>query len=269
MKRAFVALLLFCACPSPNVPTPDSGAGDAGMTDGGAPDAGPDDAGLPPYPRQLITRPLMPTSPLNLLRDPFVGAYGGTSYGQFRAYFGGGASLPLTRTYQSVSPVGGAASIAELRALPADAGTATSVRVTSSFLGGLGNYQGSIWVSAGDINAAPVPWSQTGTAITVKLLDNEGMTQATLVAGTPKQFGAREWVQFTTPNPLPMPHGGWLMLSMTDFTLTLQLAAPEVTSSAVPEPHVFMRGQPVSEEDRQALIQARSLDEAPRDHVER
>jgi hypothetical protein len=37
----------------------------------------------------------------------------------------------------------------------------------------------------------------------------------------------------------------------------------------VPQPHLVMGGAPVSAEDRAALIQARSLDEEMRDHVER
>jgi hypothetical protein len=268
MRRALVFLLL-AACPSPPAPSPDGGTGDAGMmTDAGSPDAGPGDAGLPPYDRQLVQRTLMPTSPLNLLRDPFVGDQGSTGYGQFRAFFVNGSSLPLTRTFRSVSPVGGAVAVEELRALPPDAGTSTTIRVMSSFLGGLGNYQGSIWVSAGDVTAAPVPFAQTGAAIAVKLIDNDGTTQSTLTAGAPRQFGTREWVQFTSPNPIPMPHGGWLMLTLTDFSLTLQLAAPEVTSSAVAQPHLVMAGQPTTGEDRAAVLQARSLDEPMRDHLE-
>jgi hypothetical protein len=54
---------------------------------------------------------------------------------------------------------------------------------------------------------------------------------------------------------------------LTDFTKTLQLAAPEVTSSGQPmPPHHVPHPRPPSDEDRRALIQARALDAEPQDH---
>ena len=267
MRALALALAVVALTGCPKSPGSSSDGGDAGTPfDAGTPlDSGTPDAGLPPYDRTLITRPLMPTSALNLLRDPLVGGDGASSYGQFRALFVGGPTLPLKRTFQSVSPVGGAVSIEELRNLPTDAGTSTSLRVLSSFLGGAGNYQASIWLSAGDVNAAPVPFAQASPSLVVTLIDNEAVTQTTLVAGQPQHFGAREWVQLTTPAPLPMPHGGWLMVTLSDFSLTLQLAAPEVTASSEPVPHLSCR-RPVSDDDRAALRQARQLDAPPGDH---
>src|SRR5258708_7633766 len=126
--------------------TPDADVNaDGSDVESGSPDAGP--PVLPPYDRTLVTRALMPTSPQNLLRDPLIGGEGTTSYGQVRAFFVGGASIPLRRTFQSVSPVGGAVSIEELRDIPRDAGAATTARVMSSFLGGSGDFNASIWVS--------------------------------------------------------------------------------------------------------------------------
>jgi hypothetical protein len=237
----------------------------------GSDDAGPSEAGptmLPPYERTLVTRSLMPTSPKNLLRDPLIGGDGTTSYGQFRAFFVAGAFLPLKRTFQSVSPVGGAVSIEELRDLPADAGTATSARVMSSFLGGSGDFQASIWLSGGDANAAPLPYASVSSSLQVSILDNDGVAKVMLApSSAPKKFGAREWVQFSTPGPAALPRGGWLTVSLRDFKVTLQLAAPEVTSSSLRTKSI--RGEEghalQTDDDRRALLQARSLDEKPPD----
>jgi hypothetical protein len=202
----------------------------------------------------------MPTSPKNLIRDPLIGGDGTTSYGQFRAFLVGGPDLPLRRTFRSVSPVGGAASIEELRGLPADAGTSTSLRVMSSFHGGSGAFDAAIWLSPGDLAGAPVSFASVASSITVTLLGSDGVSKATLVAGPPQQFGGRAWVQFTTASPGAFPTGGWLTVTLTNFKLTLQLAAPEVTTSSLgPKAH---RPSPVisDEDDRRALRQAAEID---------
>ncbi len=192
---------------------------------------GPDMA-MAPYNRTLTTRPLMPTSPLNLLRDPLVGG-DGTNYGEFRAYFvETGTNIPLTRTFQSVSPVGGAVSVKELRDLPDPAGAKT-VRTTASFLGGAGSFHATIWLSAGDVSTMPVPFASAAPSVTVTLLGSDGSVQSTLTAAAPVSFGNREWVQFETAADTTFPTGGWLSVVLSDLTVTLQLAAPEVTSSAI------------------------------------
>ena len=224
---------------------------------------------LPPYDRTLITRPLMPTSPNNLLRDPLIGGEGNSSYGQYRAFFLNGATIPLVRTFQSVSPVGGAVSIEEFRDLPSDAGTSTSARVMASFHGGPGEFEASIWLSAGDVNAAPVPLNSALAAIDVVILGNDQATKVVLEpsSASPTKFGAREWMQFTTQGTTPIPSGGWLLVTVKDFKFTLQLAAPEVTSSALTgkSHRPPARRIPMTETDRRVLAQARLLDQNPAD----
>jgi hypothetical protein len=254
MKRLALAVLLLAACPAATAPR----LADAGGGDAEPPDTGPSDAGLPPCNRTLVQRTLMPTSPQNLLRDPLIGGEQ-RQFGQFRAFFLGGSSLPLTRTFRSVSPVGGAASIEELRDLPTHGGNSKSIRVTSIFAGGAGNCEGKIWLSAGDAGGTPVPFSRASPNLIVVLIDHDGTTQSMLVAGAPQQFGDREWVLYQTQGAVPMPRGGSLMLTLTDFALTLQLAAPEVTSSSKPMLHA-MHLRPSSDEDRRALLQAHTLD---------
>ncbi len=248
MKRfvSIATVLLLVACPPTPVPPP----ADAGVPDAGAL-------------RTLVTRPLMPTSPANLLRDPFVGG-DAVSYGKFRAFFVGGPLLPLTRTFRSVSPVGGAVSIAEFRDLPPDAGGALSARVMSSFHGGDGDFSASIWLSAGDRTGAPVPFASKANAVQVSLLASDGSAKVDLVAGAPATFGDRQWVKFVTAGPVKLPAGGWLSVTLTDFSLSLQLAAPEVTSSAVALRELRAL-EPADDDDRLALRQAYAIDQNPPD----
>jgi hypothetical protein len=268
-------LALVAACSPPA--GPDAGDDDAGMlgdagslppADGGV-DAGVVDAGLPPYGRTLLTRPLMPTSPKNLLRDPFIGGDGDTSYGQFRAFFDNAADdFPLSRTFQSVSPIGGADSIEELRNLPPDAGALGDMRVMSSFHGGAGDFSASLWLSAGDATAAPVPFATASSKISATLIDNSGTQKIVLQAGTPQTFGAREWVQLTTHGTALLPAGGWLMVTLTDAHFTLQLAAPEVTTTGLAGQAHARRAVkvPMSADEIQAREHAMQIDRRVPEH---
>ena len=197
-------------------------------------DAGAPDLALAPYPRTLLQRALMPTSPNNLLRDPFIDGDAAPAYGQFSASYLGGGAVPIARTFRSASPVGGAASIAELRDLP-DAGAATIVRVAAPFLGGPGQFSGSLWISAGDASATPVPFATAAAAVTVTLTAADRTPLVTLApsAAGAVSLGGREWVQLVTPASVACPAGGWLVLELADLAYTLQLAAPEVVSSAL------------------------------------
>ncbi len=279
--RAQTVLLLACfalagACSQ--AAGPDGGSDDDGgmlsdggvqpMDDGGV-DAGIVDAGLPPYSRTLLMRPLMPTSPKNLLRDPFIGGDGDTSYGQFRGFFDNATSdLALSRTFQSISPIGGADSIEELRNLPPDAGALGDVRVMSSFHGGAGDFSASIWLSAGDATTAPVAFATASSKIFVTLIDNSGTQKIVLQAGTPQTFGTREWVQFTTQGTTLLPAGGWLMVTLTDAHFTLQLAAPEVTTTSLAGQAHSKRAVkvPMEADENQAREHAMQIDRRVPEH---
>jgi hypothetical protein len=191
---------------------------------------------LGPYARTIVTRNLFPTSPNNLLRDPFTDGDAAPAFGQFSAFYVNGSSITLHRTFHSDSPVGGAASIGELRDLP-DAGAATTARVRAPFAGGPGMVSASVWISAGDAANTPVPFAGAASAITVRLVDRAGATLSSLDPGAmPQTFGAREWMQFSTAAPIASATGGWLYIELSDLTRTLEIAAPEVLSSAITAP---------------------------------
>ena len=87
--------------------------------------------------------------------------------------------------------------------------------------------------AACNAGAAPVTFSSVASSVKVTLLDNTGKIITTLTAGAPQKFGAREWVPFQSSGALAFPSGGWLSVELTDFAVTLQLAAPEVTTDAL------------------------------------
>jgi hypothetical protein len=139
----------------------------------------------------------------------------------------------------------------------------------SSFHGGTGDFQASIWLSAGDVNAAPVSFASVSSSIQVSILASDGVSKVVLVpsSDSPKQFGTRQWVHFTTPGATAFPRGGWLTVAVTDFKLTLQVAAPEVTSSILgAKSRRPVAGRTLqSDDDRRALTQARLVDQSPPD----
>ena len=190
------------------------------------------DAALPAYARTLTQKALMPTSPNNLINDPLIAGDETTvhEYGQFTAYFINGSNIPLARTFQSRSPMGGAVSLEEVRDFP-DGGTATAVRLRNQFRGGSGMVGASIWISAGDKSASPTPFAGAASSVKVALYDNAEHEKTVLQTSddSPMSFGDREWVHFVTSANLSFPAGGWLVIDLTDLTRTLQLAAPEVT----------------------------------------
>jgi hypothetical protein len=100
-------------------------------------------------------------------------------------------------------------------------------------LGGSGAYHASIWISAGDAQGNPVPFASAASAIQVTLDTPNGAASFTLTASANgvKTYGNREWMQFLLTDDAAMPIGGYFTLALTDLTKTLQLAAPEVTSS--------------------------------------
>ncbi len=181
--------------------------------------------------RTLVQRPLMPTSPQNLLRDPFIGGDGDQSYGKFLSFYDNGNGIPLHRTFQSVSPIGGAVSISELRNLPLPLG-ASEARIIAAFPGGSGSFHASLWLSAGDGNANPIPFA-SASGIEVALLDGAGTSKVVLSAQPVVVYGARQWVQFVSTSDSAFPAGGWFSITVTNFSLTWQFAAPEVTTSTL------------------------------------
>jgi hypothetical protein len=96
----------------------------------------------------------------------------------------------------------------------------------------------------------------------VALLGNDGKTKAQLAPpGMPVAIGGREWVRLETSGDVALPQGGWLSVELTNLGLSLELAAPEVTSTALgspapsPAPPGAHRAR-FSERDRRALAQA-------------
>jgi hypothetical protein len=215
--------------------------------------------------RQLVTRSLMPTSANNLLRDPLIGGDGSPTWGQFRAFFEGGVDIPITRTFVSVSPVGGAASIEEVRDLP-PAGSATTIAFLGSFLGTSGMVDASIWLSAGDSNANPVAFATASSAIVVSLLANDGSTTSMLIPGQVQTYGSREWTRYAIAGDVAESAGGWLLVELSDISYTLQLAAPDVTTTELGASAIGRAAPitPATDRDRATLAQARAIDKRSR-----
>jgi hypothetical protein len=223
-------------------------------------------------PRTMITRSLMPTSPQNLLRDPAVGGNEGfldastflgvpAIPGAANAAFFQTQLLPLTHTFQSDSPLGGTAAITELRQ-PQLLSSQTGATVLCSFMGGPGNFHASVWLSAGDANAQPIPFANAEPALSVWLLAVDGTSKVQLQpAASTVTYGKRQWIQYSTPGDAAFPFYGWLAIELTDLHLSLQLASPEVTSSALggssaglAAPRLAMTAQ-----DHQLLAQVQSI----------
>jgi hypothetical protein len=187
------------------------------------------------YPRTMVTGTLQPTSPQNLLLNPLSGGDGSPLSGEFAAVYDDEGLENLTRTFQSVSPVGGSASVEELRGLHPTS-SESAIYVLDDFLGGAGKFTAKIWLSLGDAKAQPIPFAQGASSVSVVLVDDDRMSQAvTLAPATtgPVKYGAREWMLFTSTGSVPIPKGGWLEVELTNLELTMQLAAPEVTSTAL------------------------------------
>src|SRR5205085_1201212 len=134
-------------------------------------------------------------------------------------------------------------------------------------LGGPGAFHASIWVSAGDKSGQPVPFSTASPAVEVALFGTEGTKVVLAPAKGPLAFGEREWVLFATEGDVALPAGGTFSVELADLALTLQLAAPEVTSSALggPSTGAQARRLPINDRDRRVLAEARrELDGPPR-----
>jgi hypothetical protein len=264
MKHYFYWLLLLAACGGSSAPPGTQPQGTQRPTT--VPQG---------EPRTMITRPLMATSPQNLLRDPALGGNSGfLDTGTFLAVpaLPGAANAaffatnlqPLTHTFRSASPVGGTAAITELRS-PQASDSLTGATIVCSFMGGPGNIHASIWLSAGDADANPVAFAAAERAFSVWLLAGDGTRKVQLQpAASTVTYRGREWIQYSTAGDSQFPFYGWLAIELTDLRLSLQLALPEVTSSALGGPSAGRAAPLVAMTTQDLRLLARVQSAAPR-----
>jgi hypothetical protein len=183
--------------------------------------------------RTATTRPLLGTSPQNLLLDPFVTA--DASWGHFvGVHLPVGASpRPVTplRSFVSRSPAGVTVPVAALAAAGAGAPGSTSIQVVAPFPGGSVPFEADVWVSAGNAAGEPVAFDTVAGAVHVALLPNDAPATAfpLVPTGAPRSLGGRQWVSLALASPAPLPEGGWLSIAVADPKVSLQVQAPEVT----------------------------------------
>ncbi len=236
LLAGLLGALLVTGCSSGDTQTPDGGSPDAGRPDGGEgggmPDGGPTDVKH----ELAAPRPLLGTSPQNLLLDPlvttdqslehFVGivVLAGQSYIAYQA----------PRAIVSQSPAGVALPVASVDIL-ANVGSGVSrLQIVSPLPGSASPLEASVWVSAGDATKAPAPFSGAASDLIVSLFPNDKPTKSypLAISGKPVELGGRSWVKFTLPAAVSMPEGGWFSMTTLSAKWTYQLQAPEVVTSA-------------------------------------
>jgi hypothetical protein len=209
---------------------------------------GPGSAAL----RTVTTRPLLGTSPRNLLLDPFV--TGDMSWGHFV-----GVRLPVgappravapVRSFVSRSPAGVAAPVATLAA----AGARGSIQVVAPFPGGSDPFDADVWVSAGNAAGEPVAFETVAHAVHVALLPNDAPATAFPLVpnGAPLMLAGRQWVSLALASPAPLPEGGWFSIAVADPKVSLQVQAPEVTPTSALGPRSLPPRRPRAVHDRAA-----------------
>lgn len=247
LLAGLLGALLVTGCSSGDTQTPDGGSPDAGMPDGGEGGGMPDGGGPSEVKHELASpRPLLGTSPQNLLLDPlvttdmslehFVGivVLGGQSYIAYQA----------PRAIVSQSPAGVALPVASVDTVADAQPGATRLQIVSPLPGSASPLEASVWVSAGDATKAPAPFSGAAADLVVSLFPNDKPTKSypLAVSGKPVELGGRSWVKFTLPAAVSMPEGGWFSMTTTSAKWTYELQAPEVVTSA---PHADAKSKPV------------------------
>jgi hypothetical protein len=200
--------------------------------------AGGADAGPGTPIRTLTTRPLLPTAVNNLLLDPFV--TGDEALGHFLGAFvlgsTSGKAFPLERVVLSRSPIGVTAPIVRTGALSKVGGGAASFVIIAPFPGGSTPFSARIWVSAGDVNGAPVAFDKGSSGLVVALQPNDKPNQHYVLERdekTPAQvLDQWEWVRLELKSGVDVPEGGWFTILVNDENATFRFAAPEVTPNA-------------------------------------
>ena len=226
--------LLVTGCSSGDSQKPDGGSPDAGMPDGGE-GGGQPDGGQPEVKHELTTRPLLGTSPQNLLLDPLVTTDGSLEHFISLVVLGGGSyqeNQPL-RAFQSLSPAGVALPVSDVARPAAIQPGATRLEIVAPMPGSASPLEASVWVSAGDSDKKAVAFSTAASDFVVALLPNDKPTKTypLAVSGKPVELGGRSWVKFALPAAVSMPEGGWFSMTTTSVKWTYQVQAPEVVTS--------------------------------------
>jgi hypothetical protein len=268
--RVRSALLLAAALLGPLLGCGSAGSGTSG--DAGSRDAPADrgDAGDGAI-RTLTTRPLLPTTPNDLLLDPFITS--DESWGHFRAVIPAtdpdetvGDCPLLSRQILSASPTGVSAPAILVNPAVLSASTGCT-SILAPFAGSTEPVHAQIWVSLSDSSGNPVSFPPAAAAgqktldgtLTVALLPNALPSGATLPSfplepsGPPVTLAGREWGQLALPTAVPIPKGGWFAITLKNPDAALYLAGPQVvpTGSGVGP----IRSRPMTGDEEGAVLQ--------------
>jgi hypothetical protein len=195
--------------------------------------------------RKLVAGPLLPSSPGNLLLDPSFGLLSSqdAAYGTFQGTYSddGSQFIPQT-TLDSRSPAGFSGNVAVLLTAMATDTKSRNFTLLTSVLGGTGSYHASIWVSKSNVAGQPIDFSPADKQISVELTTDvdSGPAGASakvypLVADPTPQVASngRSWTHYQVDVTDPLPNGAFMLIGVGNKGGAFQLAAPEVTSSAL------------------------------------
>jgi hypothetical protein len=189
-------------------------------------------------PRQLVAMPALATSPQNLLLDPGFGLVSQqASFGSFLALVDGTFDqVDLVTTTDSRSPAGFGGSVALAMSSGATNTKSDPLMVLTSFPGGAGPFDATIWVSKSDIHGAPVDVPTDKKQIRASVMD--GTPDGTaydleVVDGATRVVGGRTWVQLHATITAPLAYGGFFVVRTGDGGGQFHLAAPELLAKDV------------------------------------
>jgi hypothetical protein len=205
------------------------------------------DAGPPPA-RNLRTGSLTGTSPDNLLIDPSF-AQNVEGWGHFSAYTPDlmATVKTATRTY-SATPIGAAVPVA-IVPFPATTGTATSTLMLSSFVGGPGPYEVSIWVSASDTNEAPIDLVAKQVKVTITGVTSMGKPAKSYdvpaVDADTQTTRGRAWHHYSAQIADALDGGGFFQVHLGPAIGSFWVTGPELVSKSLTTP-TGMHRRPVA-----------------------
>lgn len=179
-------------------------------------------------------------TPTNLLLDPGFGLVGDQiAYGAFMAFYEDTfREFTLETQLDSRSPAGFAGGVAIIRPSGATDTESDPVLLLTSFPGGKGPFQASMWVSKTDAKGNPAELPAEGGAVAASVMDGDperGEAFDLVVTSETRVAGGRTWVRMRAEIAKPLAQGGFFVVHTGKAGGGVQLAAPEVTSTEIAE----------------------------------
>jgi hypothetical protein len=234
LSLLFPAILLAAACGSTeNGPPAPPGPPPPASTDNPPPPPPPPPGGPA---RTLVDKPIMPTSPDNLVNDPeFEGLWkplDQTGFGIYESYVESGKAEVR---FAPTTPVGPGFAVVKV----------TAGSVLLNVTGGHGPFEASVWVAA-----------QKPDDVTLELASYIDDTTVTLqpVTADARDVGGVHWVPYRARAEQDL--GGAVALVVTVPTAAVDLVAPEVLAPApqhAPRPFALVPAQHLSASTRAKL----------------